>query len=969
MRTLTENEKQLIRDSGLFDAAWYAKKYRDVAATALDPLDHFLRIGIYMGREPGPLFDSKHYCRQLEQISCDRNSESPLVDYLSQGWREGLNPNPFFDVSFYLENNPDVAAAGIEPLGHFIRFGSSEARNPHPIFDIAFYLEKNPDVAQSGVGPLQHFVLNGLHEGRAPNADFSAEDYLAQNPDVAQSGMPASFHYAVYGYKENRSMNSAQRSFGHFSHKPLVSIIVVSYNSSKDLQVLFPSISNQTYQNIELLVVENGLEHTRDIVEQHFKEFKFIHGQGNIGFAAANNLAYEQSKGELIALINPDTKLESTCIEELVDSLRLDTQAAATIPKIRFLTKFVDITFSSSGEFNLNPKDIEKQLNYKKLFVLSGAQHSPDLVAGSIGNSISLRLPIDESNIKIRLNCNYEQEITITQGENTWVSEAPQAGIHEIEISLNLSITQNAKWVINNAGSGIKSDGPYDIGIGEYDNGQFNSKAYVQAMCGCALLIRRSAIIGRNIFIPQFYAYFEDSELSAWLQDKGYKILYNPQSIVYHRHSTSSSEGSPLWHTLVTRGKNLYDSSRNINDYELQSKILQAIYPSEIPAEVTECLKRYDLEFIKNIKNPALRNKVSVGVYNSYWNTFGGGEKHALCFANSLQDDCDVFLISESDFDIEKLSHYFNIDLSSCRKLVEPHFNKSSTRQYDVLINSTFHSNLDSAAKKSYYIVSFPHKHLPKDLLKKYYFLYNSEYTERWSKTYWGTPEGCVLLPIICISAPDAEAVKKEKIILSVGRFTPFGHCKNHGDILDAFCQAYSKSELLKDWKLVLAGSFDESNEHERHYLNNLISNRKKYPIEICPNLKNDVLNNLFQKSSIYVHATGLNKHPEDECELHEHFGITCFEAIINGCYPIVYRIGGPADQLKGFNIGVTFFDKEDLANRIAEVVGLSVNNNNNADCSKNINYAVKAIEKNKLLFNSLVKNIATINFAENSLR
>ena len=174
MRTLTESERQLIADSGLFDADWYAEKYRDVGIVGLDPLDHFLRIGIYMGREPGPLFDSKHYCRQLEQISCDRNSESPLVDYLSQGWREGLNPNPFFDVSFYLENNPDVASAGIEPLGHFIRFGSSEARNPHPIFDIAFYLEKNPDVAQSGVGPLQHFINYGIRESRHPIIRFSS---------------------------------------------------------------------------------------------------------------------------------------------------------------------------------------------------------------------------------------------------------------------------------------------------------------------------------------------------------------------------------------------------------------------------------------------------------------------------------------------------------------------------------------------------------------------------------------------------------------------------------------------------------------------------------------------------------------------------------------------------------------------------------------------------------------------------
>jgi GT2 family glycosyltransferase len=960
--SLTAQEIQLISDSGIFDAEWYSKKYPDVGLVGLDPLEHFVRIGIHAGREPGPLFDSKHYRRQLEQFDSGRNAGIPLCDYLEQGWREGINPNPFFDVSFYLEQSPDVANAGMEPLGHFIRFGSFEKRNPHPIFDIAFYLGKNPDVAHSGVGPLQHFILNGLHEGREPNADFNPKEYLALNPDVARANLPAALHYATHGYRENRMINAARRSFGHFSHRPLVSIIVVSYNSSKDLQVLLPSIANQTYQDFELFLVENGGDNSRDIVQQYFNNFKYIHGQGNIGFAAANNLAYEQSKGELIALINPDTRLENSCIEELVDSLRLDAEAAATIPKIRFLTKFVDITFSSSGEFNLNPKEIEKQLNYKKLFILKGAQHSPNLVAGSMGNSISLRLPIDESNVKIGLNCNYEQEITITEGDNTWVSEVSQAGIHEIAISLTLCKQKNSNWIINNAGSGIKSDGPYDIGIGEYDNGQYDSKAYVQAMCGCALIIRRAAIIGRNIFIPQFYAYFEDSELSAWIQDKGYKILYNPKSIVFHKHSASSSEGSILWNTLVSRGKNLYLATRNPQALDIQSRICLNSYSAEIPREIKNILEKYDAEFLKNIKNPASRNKTSVGIYNSYWNTFGGGEKHALCFASSLQGDCDVYLIGESDFDIEKLSRYFNIDLSKCLKLVEPQFNKASTRQYDVLINSTFHSNLDSEAKKSYYIVSFPHKHLPKDLLRKYYFLYNSEYTERWSKTYWGTPEGCVILPIMGISVPETLELKKEKIILSVGRFTPHGHCKNHGDILDAFCQAFSNLGRLTDWKLVLAGSYDNSNEHERRYLNNLNSNRKGYPIEIYPNLKNDVLNNLFQTASIYVHATGMGKDSEYEPELHEHFGITCFEAIKNRCFPLVYRSGGPAEQLKWAKVGSTYDDKEDLTRLIADTVQkIEENNQLISDCYQKYDSVNNIIEENRLLYNKILSEIIKV--------
>lgn len=39
----------------------------------------------------------------------------------------------------------------------------------HSLFDAAWYLEKNPDVAQAGVDPAEHYVLHGLREGRSLN--------------------------------------------------------------------------------------------------------------------------------------------------------------------------------------------------------------------------------------------------------------------------------------------------------------------------------------------------------------------------------------------------------------------------------------------------------------------------------------------------------------------------------------------------------------------------------------------------------------------------------------------------------------------------------------------------------------------------------------------------------------------------------------------------------------------------------
>ncbi len=75
-----------------------------------------------------------------------------------------------FDHAFYLKENPDVAAAGIDPLLHYLIHGWREGRDPHPLFDTGFYLEQNPDVAAVGVNPLVHYLRWGMHEGRRPHA-------------------------------------------------------------------------------------------------------------------------------------------------------------------------------------------------------------------------------------------------------------------------------------------------------------------------------------------------------------------------------------------------------------------------------------------------------------------------------------------------------------------------------------------------------------------------------------------------------------------------------------------------------------------------------------------------------------------------------------------------------------------------------------------------------------------------------
>jgi hypothetical protein len=113
--------------------------------------------------------------------------------------------DPIFDKAYHLAHNPDVAAAGVDPLAHYLQFGWHEGRDPSAWFDTSYYLAQNPDVKAAGVDPLIHFETFGWKEGRDPSLVFSDAKYLAANPDVAAAGVDPLAHYVQFGQSEGRA--------------------------------------------------------------------------------------------------------------------------------------------------------------------------------------------------------------------------------------------------------------------------------------------------------------------------------------------------------------------------------------------------------------------------------------------------------------------------------------------------------------------------------------------------------------------------------------------------------------------------------------------------------------------------------------------------------------------------------------------------------------------------------------------
>jgi len=70
-----------------------------------------------------------------------------------------------FDAEYYLRRNPDVAAAGVDPVLHYLQYGAREMRDPGPRFSTRAYIQRYPRAAECGLNPLYHYIVRGYAEG------------------------------------------------------------------------------------------------------------------------------------------------------------------------------------------------------------------------------------------------------------------------------------------------------------------------------------------------------------------------------------------------------------------------------------------------------------------------------------------------------------------------------------------------------------------------------------------------------------------------------------------------------------------------------------------------------------------------------------------------------------------------------------------------------------------------------------
>ncbi|WP_186429899.1 glycosyltransferase [Clostridium sp. BSD9I1] len=100
----------------------------------------------------------------------------------------------------------------------------------------------------------------------------------------------------------------------------MVSIIIPVFNGEKFISDAIRSVLNQTYKNIEIIVIDDGsIDKTADIVK-NFDKIRYIY-QNNKGPAASRNLGMALSKGEYIAFLDADDLYEPEKIQKQMEIL------------------------------------------------------------------------------------------------------------------------------------------------------------------------------------------------------------------------------------------------------------------------------------------------------------------------------------------------------------------------------------------------------------------------------------------------------------------------------------------------------------------------------------------------------------------------------------------------------------------------------------------------------------------------
>jgi glycosyltransferase involved in cell wall biosynthesis len=132
--------------------------------------------------------------------------------------------------------------------------------------------------------------------------------------------------------------------------EPLVSVITATLNASKYLREALNSILNQTYQHIEVLIIDGGSTDDTKEIANLFPKVSFVPQNGK-GLFDAWNQGIQMCTGEFVAILDSDDIWNPTTLSDHVNALLSDSSKLGSVGQVKF---FLEKKQTPPPEFKLS---------------------------------------------------------------------------------------------------------------------------------------------------------------------------------------------------------------------------------------------------------------------------------------------------------------------------------------------------------------------------------------------------------------------------------------------------------------------------------------------------------------------------------------------------------------------------------------------------------------------------------------
>ncbi|MDQ8204254.1 glycosyltransferase family 2 protein [Pelagicoccus sp. SDUM812003] len=390
---------------------------------------------------------------------------------------------------------------------------------------------------------------------------------------------PGSLVYVWFNrFSENLLLLTGKANYVFGSHmiqrilktSPLVSVVVVDHNGSHFWPDLIDGLETQSFKDFEVVLVENG-GRVEIGSQQHSFSIRRIVTDTNIGFSQGCNLGWVKSEGEFVAFLNNDTTLGERWLEMLVRRAEESRENAIVASKILFDKRcaFFDVasptyipSMVGSGE---DRRRLGIRLNlggYSLLLHLQKNVHFPELVSANYWiwtkekSEIAL-FESDDGAYRVEFWAPEQHDgkfvcFATKSGKRTFVKAKGRSN-EVVEITAENS---ESGYLVNSAGCSISENWLVEeTGLYELDNGRFDEPRELEAASACSILVRKSSFSGELPFDPAFFAYYEDVDFCRKARARGYRIIYEPKSVVYHKRSGTAGVQSAFQVFHSTRNR------------------------------------------------------------------------------------------------------------------------------------------------------------------------------------------------------------------------------------------------------------------------------------------------------------------------------------------------------------------------------------------------------------------------------